>query len=144
MNVRWNQVAIAAAAGFLAGALFSDFYRCHRGPALPPRHAPGGPMELFSRELGLSREQQDKVSAVFAKYDPEMKKILETERPKLDAVREKMETELDAILTPGQLKKMEEIKKRFDGGPHGLPHGGPGMQDPEMRGRGPGGPEAGK
>lgn len=142
MNIRWNQVAIAAAAGFLAGALFSDFYRSHRGPALPPMHGMDGPIEMFSRELGLSSDQQKKVQAVFEKYQPEMQKVMEANRPLIDKVRDKMKAEMNAILTPEQAKKMAGLEKDFEkNGPHGM-HGGPGPRGPGCPdGRGPGGPQ---
>lgn len=144
MNIRWNQVAIAAAAGFLAGALFSDFYRIHRRPEFPPRHGGrGGPIEMFSRELGLSADQDKKMLAVFEKYQPEMQKVMEANRPQIDKVREKMKAEMAAILTAEQNKKLTELEKDFEkngppgmiGGEHG-PHG-PGCD-------GPGGPPPGE
>jgi len=133
MSVRWNQVAVAAAAGFLLGAVFSDFYHTRFGRMLPPPH-PGGPMEMFTRELKLSEPQQKKISAVLEKYGPEMEKVMEENRPRIDAVRLRMKAELKTILTPDQAARLEEMEKDF--GPHGPrgPHG-----DRPPLGRGPGG-----
>ncbi len=126
MNIRWNQVAIAAATGFLLGAFFSDFYRMHRMPG-PPQHL-GGPMEMFNRELDLTGPQREKVSAIFKKYQPEMEKVMDENRPKMEAVRLRIKAELKTALTPKQIAKFEEMEKNFEahgpGGPHGQ-HGGP-------------------
>jgi len=133
MNVRWNQVAIAAAAGFLLGAFFSDFYRGHHRPGHPPRG--GGPMEMFSRELNLSDAQNKQLSAVFEKYRPEMDKLLGVNRPKIDALRLKIKEEFKKVLTPAQAAKMEELEKGFGpGGRHG-----PGGPPPGHFGPPPGG-----
>ena len=127
MNIRWNQVAAAAVAGFLLGALFSDFYRMHRRPWPPPHHGMEGPIEMFSRELKLSGQQKEQVSAVFEKYRPEMEAAMNESKPKIDKVRDKMREELKTILTEEQAKKLAEIEKDFE-------RRGP----PPMRGAGPG------
>lgn len=114
MTIKWNQVALAAAAGFLLGAVFSDFYRMHRMPG-PPRHAMGGgPIEMFSRELDLSDGQKEKMKTIFEKYQPEMEKAMEANRPKMDAVRQRLKAEINTVLTPEQRKKMEELEARFE------------------------------
>lgn len=137
MTIRWNQVALAAAAGFLLGAVFSDFYRSHRRPGPPPRG--GGPMEMFSRELGLDKAQSAKLSAIFEKYRPEMDKVMEENRPRMEAVRLKMKAEVKAALTPEQAARLEELEKNF--GPGGKHHG-PGGEPPDgFRGPPPGGHE---
>ena len=121
MNIKWNQVALAAAAGFLLGAVFSDFYRMHRMPGPPHHGMGGGPMEMFSRELDLSSSQKEKMTAILEKYQPEMEKVMEDNRPKMDALRQRLKTEFDTVLTPEQRKKMEELETRFQ-----PPHGGHG------------------
>lgn len=127
MNIKWNQVAIAAAAGFLLGAVFSDFYRMHRLPG-PPHHGMGGPMEMFSRELDLSSDQKEKMQTIFEKFQPEMEKVMEASRPRMDEVRKRLKTEIDTVLTPEQRKKLEELEARFEPprGGHGKPPAGHG------------------
>ena len=75
MNIRWNQIAVAVAAGFLAGALFSDYYHMHI-KRRPPKQAPAeGAIEMITRELDLTGQQKDKVAATLEKYRPEIKKV---------------------------------------------------------------------
>ena len=121
MNIRWNQVAIAAAIGFLLGAVFSDLYRMHFRPHWPPPpHMSGGPMEMFNRELELSKAQKQEVSAIFEKYRPEMDKAMEANRAEMEKVRGRMKAELKNVLDPDQLKKLESMEKEFgQRGPRG-------------------------
>ena len=127
MSIRWNQVAVAAASGFLLGAVFSDFYHMHRHPGHPPPPMQG-PMEMFARELELTAPQQGKISAIFEKYQPEMEKVMEANRPKIEAVRLKMQAELKSVRTHEQAAKLENMEKDF--GPHG--HDGPGGPPPHI------------
>jgi len=124
MSIRWNQIAIAAAAGLIIGAVFSDLYRSHRRPGPPPRG--GGPLEMFSRELGLDKGQRDKLTAIFEKYRPEMDRVMEENRPKMEAIRLRMKSEVKTVLTAGQAARLEELEKDFSpGGKHHGPGGGP-------------------
>lgn len=137
MTIRWNQVALAAAAGFLLGAVFSDLYRSHRRHG-PPPHG-GGPMEMFSRELGLDAAQRASLSAIFDKYRPEMDRVMEENRPRIEAVRQKMKAEVKAALTPAQAARLEELEKDFGPGgkrrgPDGPPPDG-GFRGPPPDGR---------
>jgi|GEM_PF-2539968 len=134
MNIRWNQVAISVAGGFLLGAVFSDFYHRPRLPWPPPPRDMGGPVEMFSLELKLTESQREKVSAIFEKYRPEMEKAMEETRPKVEEMRMRIKSELITVLTPRQVVKLEELEKDF--GPHR--HRRPNWNHPPMR-RGPGG-----
>jgi len=146
MNIRWNQVAAAVAVGFLFGALFSDFYRTHRWTT---HHWVEGPIEMFSRELRLSEQQKEKVSAVFEKYRPEMDAAMNENRAQMDKVKEKIRVELKTIITEEQAKKLAEIEKDFER--HGPPPMGktgleprPHMGTAHYGMSGPGGGHSGK
>ncbi|MGD9643301.1 MAG: Spy/CpxP family protein refolding chaperone [Elusimicrobiales bacterium] len=124
MSIRWNQVAIAAATGFLLGAFFSDLYRMHRKPGPPPQRM-GSPMEIFNRELDLTGLQREKVSTILEKYQPQMEKVMNENRPKMEELRSQIKAEMETVLTPSQIARFEEIKKEFEArGPGALP-GGP-------------------
>ena len=130
MNIKWNQIALGAAAGFLLGAVFSHFYMMHRFPGPPPfgRGGPHGPMEMFSRELELTEPQKEKISIILDKYEPEMQKAMGA-NPGLDTVRKRLKAEILPILTPEQAKKLEGMEERMKS------FRGPGR----FRGPGPGG-----
>ena len=130
MNIKWNQIALGAAVGFLLGAAFSHFYMLHRFPGPPPfgRGGPHDPMEMFSRELGLTEPQKEKISVIFKKYEPEMKKAMSA-NPGLETVRERLKAEILPILTSEQAKKLELLEERmksFRGAGH---FRGPGPDD---------------
>lgn len=120
MNIKWNQIALAAAAGFLLGALSAGFYLVHRFHGLPP-FGGGNPVEMFSRKLGLTEEQKAKVSAVFEKYQPEIEKVMRARTPEMEALRKRVRAELLPILTPQQAETMrmleEKIKLRHKNSP---------------------------
>ena len=110
MNIRWNQIAITAAAGFLLGAFFSDFYHMHLKRRPPQQSRPAaaeGPIERFTHELDLSAPQQEKVSGIFNKYRPEVKKA----KTKLEELRLSIMSELKTVLTSEQYAKFEELDK---------------------------------
>lgn len=123
MNIRWNQVAIAVAAGLLIGAFFSDYYHM-RLKRRPPRPVPAeGAIETITRELDLSGQQKDRVSAIFDKYRPEIKKVKDSVNPRLEELRVSLKAELKAALTPEQYAKLEKLDddSRRRGGPQGPP-----------------------
>ena len=111
MNIKWNQIALGAAAGFLLGALFSHLYMIYRFPG-PQYFGGGGPMEMFSRELGLTEPQKEKVSVIVEKYDPEMEQAMRV-NPGLEAVRKRFQAEILPVLTPEQVKKMEILEEKI-------------------------------
>ena len=120
MNIRWNQVAIAVAAGFLMGAFFSDYYHMHLKRRPPRSASAGSPVEMISNELHLSGPQKDAVSAVFEKYRPKIKKVKDTVNPELEKLRVQLKAELKPLLTPeqyGKLEKLDNDSKHPGGGP---------------------------
>lgn len=65
----------------------------------------GHKMEMMTKELGLSAEQKVKFDAIF-----------EEQRAKFHAIHEETKNRLQAVLTPEQLKKFEEMRP-----PHQMP-----------------------
>ncbi len=109
MTIRWNQIAVAVAAGFLMGAFFSDFYHMHIKRRPPQPATAEGAIERITHELELSAPQQEKVSVVFEKYRPEVKKVKDSINPKLEDLRLRIKAELKEILTPEQYARMEKL-----------------------------------
>ncbi len=120
MNMRWNQIAISVAVGFLAGALFSDFYHMHI-KRRPPKAVPEeGAIERCTRELDLSKQQQDQVAAIFKEYRPKVRGVKDSIRPALEGLRLKIKSELRSVLTQMQYSKLEKLddeSRRTEGPP---------------------------
>ncbi len=114
MNIKWNQIALGVAVGFLLGAAFSHFYMIRRFPGPPPfgGGGPGSPMEMFSRELSLTESQREKVSAIFKIHEPEIERTMRPS-PEFEMVRKTIQAEILTILTPEQAKKMEIMEERM-------------------------------
>ena len=98
----------------------------------PQRDAEGQRPRQFGgmfgmEELGLSEEQQKKMEDIRNKY---MGQMQNADREQRREIFEKMRQETDAVLTPEQRQKMEELRQqrfqRFGGGarPEGAPERG--------------------
>lgn len=77
----------------------------------------GDRMEKVKAELGLTDKQAAEWEAINEKYKAEHQKIKESNQAKKAAVREEMkalreahDAEVDALLTPEQLQKWNEMK----------------------------------
>lgn len=71
-------------------------------------------MDYMEEKLDLSDDQREKIDAIHAKYKPQEeanKKEMEKLRGERKKIKEAKRAEVKAILTPEQLKKMEELKK---------------------------------
>jgi Spy/CpxP family protein refolding chaperone len=91
----------------------------HHGPPPPP-----GPLPFH--ELALTQDQSAKVHAIMELHRPELDAILRESYPKVRVVNEKIEREVQEVLTPEQRKKLDEIKARRPPPPPGPPGPGPG------------------
>jgi Spy/CpxP family protein refolding chaperone len=65
-------------------------------------------IERMSKELGLSPEQKTKVQAIFDAEKKKVEAIFDEERKQLQAVQEETRSSLQAVLTPEQMKKLEQ------------------------------------
>lgn len=71
-------------------------------------------MDHMEEELDLTDDQRTKMEAIHSKYKPQMdanKKEMDKLREERKKINEAKKAEMKAILTPEQLKKMEELKK---------------------------------
>lgn len=86
------------------------------GFASMSRHGRGGRAGLERlpppfEELDLSAEQRQQARVVFEKYRPQFEALFEENAPKVRALRDAMDAELVATLTPAQQTRFEELKK---------------------------------
>jgi Spy/CpxP family protein refolding chaperone len=119
----------------------------HGRPFGPGRGGPPGPemeqraRDRFSREIGLNADQQKRVDSLIDRQMTEFRAVRSEMQPRLDTIFSQTRKAIDAILTPEQRAKAEELMRRGRG-PRGRGpddhRGGPG--GPGERGPGPGGP----
>ena len=97
--------ALGAAAG-----VFGERYLMHRRyrrPAQP--RTPFLLLEPVAKALALTAGQQDKLREIFKRSDERMK-VLDTEiHARLREIRAQLKSEVDAVLTPEQRTKLEEM-----------------------------------
>jgi Spy/CpxP family protein refolding chaperone len=89
-------------------------------------HRPPSPFPMLIRELGLTPEQDAKARAIFDAHAPALEAIAKDTFPRVRAINEAMEQELRAVLTPEQIRKLDELlahrPPRLPGG-RGFPPG---------------------
>jgi len=108
-------IAGALALVFLAGAAAGIFFErlvlsprpAHRRP---PSHFPS--MEMMARELGLSAEQQARIKVIFERNEERFRALRGDIRKHLNDIREQLKREIDAVLTPEQVKKLQVMIER--------------------------------
>lgn len=116
----------------------------HGRPFGPGRGGPPGAemegraRERFSREIGLSAEQQKRVDSLIDRQMEELRAVRSATQPRIDTIFSQTRKAIDAILTPEQRVKAEALMRRGRG-PRGDHRGGPG--GPEDRGPGSGRPD---
>jgi len=104
-------------AGVAAGALASRYVIFRGGPArfgMPP--APPSAAEIvdrMSRNLGLTSEQRSQLEAVFERNGDRLEAFRAQTRERFDALRQQIDAEITAILTPEQRAKFEEQRKQL-------------------------------
>lgn len=100
--------------GVAAGVL-GERYLMHRSDrrAAASRPHPPSPDDWY-KELGLTQEQKDTIHAIFQKNEERMKTYWTEGRAKLAELRKQLKDEIDAVLTPEQRQKNDEMIRRFD------------------------------
>lgn len=100
--------------GVTAGVL-GQRYATHRAARLAAAARPHPPSpESWAKELGLTQEQQDRMREIFKKNEERMKAFRTESRAKLDELRKQLWGETNAILTPEQRTKNDEMIRRFE------------------------------
>lgn len=131
--------AVTLLATFLAGGLvawglrapmLSGHAAAWRGGGALGSGRPGGPgspegRRVLARELDLSRAQQDSVQAVFERHRPQMEALWREMRPRFEALRASVDSEIAVQLNPAQRARFAELTKRLDGRHRGEPSPAP-------------------
>lgn len=69
-------------------------------------HFPADPL----LEAELSKEQREKIDAIFERHRSELDAVMRETEPKMRALAERMEREIDAILTPKQRERLKAAR----------------------------------
>lgn len=103
----------------------------HQG-ALGPRFGrpPGAFRDRMARELELSPTQRESVDSIMDRSLREICTVQDEVQPRLDSLSNRMRREVEQVLTPDQIKKVEAFKKRH---PHPTVHGLAARCSPEAR-----------
>jgi Spy/CpxP family protein refolding chaperone len=68
----------------------------------------------LTREVDLTQEQHDSVRAIIKRYDPAMRAVWESTRPRFDSLRREIHGEIMLVLTAEQRQAYQEWRARRD------------------------------
>lgn len=99
--------------GVAAGVLGERYvvHKKDRRAAVRP-HLPSP--EDWAKALGLTQEQQDKIREIFRQNEERMKAYRADNRVRLGELRKRLWDETNAVLTPEQKQKNDEMIRRFE------------------------------
>jgi len=110
-------VLVAFVAGVLGGFWVERYLVQKKRPPFgvrPPRETVHFPsLEQMSRELGLSADQQEQIRQIFERNDASLKELRSDMHGRLAEIRAQLKSELDAVLTPEQRQKFEEMIEKY-------------------------------
>jgi len=100
--------------GVAAGVL-GERYVVHKKDRRVAANRPHPPSpEDWAKELGLTQEQRDKMKEIFKQNEERMKAHRAESRARLNELRKQLWDETNAVLTPEQKKKNDEMIRRFE------------------------------
>jgi Spy/CpxP family protein refolding chaperone len=99
----------------VAGGVLGERYIVHRADRrAAASRSPMPSPEDWAKMLGLTQEQQDKIHEIFKQNDERMKAFRADSHTKLGDLRKQLKAEIDAVLTPEQRQKNDEMIRRFE------------------------------
>jgi Spy/CpxP family protein refolding chaperone len=100
--------------GVAAGVLGERYFvhKKYSRPAADRSHVPS--LDAWTKELGLTPDQQTKIREIFKKNEERMKTYRSEINGRMREIRKMLKDELDAVFTPEQKKKMEEMIRRHE------------------------------
>lgn len=99
----------------VAAGILGERYVVHKknARAVAGRPHPPSP-ESWAKELGLTQDQQDRIKEIFKKNEERMKAYRTESRGRLQELRKMLWDETNAVLTPEQKAKNDEMIRRFE------------------------------
>lgn len=82
-------------------------------PTSRQRQEPFPTLEVISKELQLTPEQEEKIREVFKRSEERFQAFRKEVHTRLTELREQLKTEMDEVFTPEQEKKMQELMDRY-------------------------------
>jgi len=100
--------------GVAAGVLGERYvvHKKDRRPSAARTHSPTP--EDWARELGLTEDQKTQMREIFKKNEERMKEYRTESRGRLNELRKMLWDETNAVLTPEQKLKNDEMIRRFE------------------------------
>lgn len=111
----WIALSLLVVFGLGAAAgVFGERYLIHKKFRRPPEPRPHFPtMETMAVELELSAEQKETIREIFKKSEERLKEFRSDYTARLRELRRMLKVEVDAVLTPEQIQKMEDLIRRY-------------------------------
>ncbi|MBC7362306.1 MAG: hypothetical protein H5U06_08510 [Candidatus Aminicenantes bacterium] len=79
----------------------------------PQKQEPFPTMEVISKELQLTPEQEAQIREVFKRSEERFEAFRKEVHTRLGELRDQLKSEMDSVLTPEQQKKMQEMMDRY-------------------------------
>jgi len=99
----------------VAAGILGERYVVHKQSRRTTAGRPHLPSpESWAKELGLTQEQQDKIREIFKRNEERMKAFRTENRARLAELRKMLSDEINAVLTPEQKAKNDEMIRRFE------------------------------
>ncbi|MDD8030414.1 MAG: hypothetical protein PHQ25_00245 [Acidobacteriota bacterium] len=101
--------ALGVAVGVFGGKTFLDKQK----PKPRPKQEPFPTLEIISKELQLTPEQETQIREAFKRSEERFQAFGKEVHRRLGELREQLKTEVDEILTTEQEKKMAELMEKY-------------------------------
>jgi Spy/CpxP family protein refolding chaperone len=114
MKSNWKQLLLVFCAGIMIGSFLIVLkygHSWHRGPH--GQHHRERMMHKLQRELGLTAEQEAKVSAIMTASHEEMEKVWCELKPRFETIRSSTTARIKEVLTPEQQTKFAAIDAKM-------------------------------
>jgi len=101
--------ALGVAVGIFAEKMFLE----KKKPGPSPKQESFPTLEVISKELELTPEQEAKIREIFKRSEERFEAFRKEVHTGLKGLRDQLKTEMDNVLTPEQQKKMEELMGKY-------------------------------